>query len=140
MRAHVVKILIAVLSVSAAVGCEATPATRLIDPFGLIFSGKTPVRIGVNRVHIPLPPFFPKAPWWSLQTGLAEAIEQPVHFESLNPFQIQHHLRSGRLSFALEARRASQSRPTNQGVVSLREGNGTFFRWYRQKLSELVMD
>ncbi len=77
MRANVVKMLIAVLCVSVAAGCEATPATRLIDPFGLIFSGQTPVRIGINRVHIPLPPFFPKAPWWSLQTGLAGAIEQP---------------------------------------------------------------
>ena len=101
MRANSGKRLIAVLCVIAAGGCEATPATRLIDPFELIFSGETPVRIGINRVHIPLPPFFPKAPWGALQIGLAEAIQQPVHFEALNPLQIQHHLRSGRLAFAL---------------------------------------
>ena len=101
MRANSGKRLIAVLCVIAAGGCEATPATRLIDPFGLIFSGETPVRIGINRVHIPLPPFFPQAPWGALQIGLAEAIQQPVQFEALNPLQIQHHLRSGRLAFAL---------------------------------------
>ncbi len=82
-------------------GCEATPVTRLIDPLGLFQSGQTPVRIGINRVHVPLPPLFEPAPWNPLQIALAQALEQPVHFEPLKPFQMIEHLREGRLQFAV---------------------------------------
>lgn len=89
------------VGVALAVGCTSTPVTRLVDPLGVFFSQEEPVRIGINRVHLPLSPLAWHPPWWPLQEALTREVGRPVQFESLQPFQIKAHLRDGRLSFAL---------------------------------------
>ncbi|UCG33498.1 MAG: PhnD/SsuA/transferrin family substrate-binding protein [Phycisphaerales bacterium] len=74
----------------------------ILDPLGLgreIFGiGKQPVRVGITLVHADQRA---AAPWVPMQREMQRSLNQPVQFEPLQPFQIQTHLTSGRLQFAM---------------------------------------
>ena len=93
---------ISLFGILCCAGCGGAEVSviRFIDPLGLLPT-QSPIRIGINRVHLPLPPLFKPAPWQPLQNALWKTLDQPVQFEALKPFQMREHLREGRLEFAL---------------------------------------
>lgn len=86
---------LALLSGCAKVG---TSVGRVVDPFNLVGMGKPPVRIGITRLELS-PLLVPRAVLF--EENLTFHLGAPVVFDLMTPRQIQVHLGTGRLQFAM---------------------------------------